>query len=50
MKGPGFRLPTAAAVGEEVALRIIAALVAAYLIGQVPPVRNWIRRQWQGPG
>lgn len=34
---------------HEALVQIAAAIVAAYLIGQVPELRNWIRTQWGKP-
>lgn len=39
------------AVGTEAAVMIAGALVASFLIGQVPQLRAWMKRQWDGvPG
>lgn len=36
------------AIAREAAIVIGGALVAAWIIGQVPQLRLWMRRQWQG--
>ena len=47
MKAPAF-LPKPAEVGREALVVILGALVAAVVIGQLPGVREWIKRQWDG--
>jgi len=41
-------LPKPAEIGREALLVIAGAVVAAFIIGQVPGVREWIKRQWDG--
>lgn len=39
-------LPTAPAVAREALTVLAGALLAAAIIGQLPAVRDWIKRQW----
>lgn len=41
-----MKLPTATAITTEAITVIAGALLAAFVIGQLPPVRDWIKRQW----
>jgi hypothetical protein len=41
-------VPTPAAIGREALLVIGGAVLAALIIGQLPELRAWIRRQWGG--
>lgn len=44
-------IPTWQAVGREGLIVIGGAIVAALIIGQMPAVRDWIKKQWGGaPG
>ncbi|HWI11069.1 MAG TPA: hypothetical protein VNU48_07040 [Burkholderiaceae bacterium] len=45
MKTPAF-LPAPAAIGREAIVVIAGALLAAFVIGQLPGVRDWIKAQW----
>jgi hypothetical protein len=47
MKTPAF-IPKPAEIGREALIVIAGALVAAFVIGQLPGVREWIKRQWDG--
>lgn len=46
-KVPAF-VPAPADVGREVLIVLAGAIIAAAIIGQLPPVRDWIKRQWDG--
>jgi hypothetical protein len=46
-KVPAF-VPKPAEVGREALIVIAGALIAALVIGQMPGVRAWIKRQWDG--
>lgn len=39
-------VPKPAEVAREALVVIAGALLAAAIIGQLPPVREWIKRQW----
>lgn len=39
-------IPTPAEVGRETLIVLLGALAAAAIIGQLPSVRAWIKRQW----
>ena len=39
-------IPAPADIGREAIIVIAGALLAALIIGQLPPVKAWIRRQW----
>ncbi len=39
-------LPAPSSIGREAITVIAGALLAALVIGQFPPVRDWIKRQW----
>lgn len=41
-------LPRPAEIGREAVIVIAGALLAALIIGQLPGVRDWIKRQWEG--
>jgi hypothetical protein len=41
-------IPKPTEIGREALLVIAGAVVAAFIIGQVPGVRDWIKRQWDG--
>ena len=47
MKKPAF-IPTLPEIGRETLIVLSGALIAALVIGQLPPVRDWIRKQWGG--
>lgn len=47
MKVPGF-IPGPAALAREALIVMGGAIIAAAVIGQVPALRNWIKRQWAG--
>lgn len=36
------------AIAREAVVTVAGALLAAWLIGQFPQVKAWIRQQWQG--
>ena len=47
MKTPKF-IPSAPEVGREAVIVIAGALLAAFIVGQLPALRDWIKRQWGG--
>lgn len=47
MRVPGF-IPGPAALAREALIVMGGAIIAAAVIGQVPALRDWIKRQWAG--
>lgn len=47
MKAPKI-IPSAPEVVREAIIVIAGALLAAMIVGQLPPVRRWIKAQWDG--
>lgn len=47
MSGPRI-IPSAPEVVREAIIVIAGALLAAFVVGQLPPVRRWIKAQWDG--
>lgn len=47
MKKPAF-VPTVPEVARETLIVLAGAVLAALIIGQLPQVREWIKRQWGG--
>lgn len=41
-------IPKPVEIGREALIVIAGALIAAFVIGQLPAVRNWIKEQWAG--
>lgn len=41
-------VPKPAEVGREAIIVVLGAVLAAAIIGQLPAVRAWIKRQWDG--
>jgi hypothetical protein len=41
-------IPNAPEVSREALVVIAGALFAALIIGQSPPLRDWIKKQWAG--
>lgn len=41
-------IPKPVDIGREALIVIAGALMAALIIGQLPSVRDWIKRQWGG--
>lgn len=41
-------LPSVPEVVREGLITIAGALLAAFVIGQLPGVRDWVKRQWDG--
>jgi len=41
-------IPPPAAIGREAIIVVAGAIVAAFVVGQLPAVRDWIKRQWDG--
>ncbi len=37
----------AKAIGREAVIVVGGAILAAFIIGQVPAVRAWIKQQWE---
>ena len=44
----GKIIPTGSEVAREAIIVVAGAIVAALVIGQMPRVRDWIKRQWGG--
>lgn len=44
---PGF-LPTPSELTRETLIVLGGALLAAFIVGQSPALRNWIKKQWGG--
>lgn len=40
----------AGAIAAEAVTVLAGALLAAWVVGQLPELRAWIARQWAGPG
>lgn len=47
MRVPGF-IPGPAALAREALIVMGGAIIAAAVIGQVPALRDWIKKQWAG--
>ena len=47
MKTPPF-IPKPAEVGREILVVLLGALGAALIVGQLPGVRAWVKKQWDG--
>lgn len=45
MKGA---IPSGPEIVREAIVVVGGALLAAWVIGQIPQLRNWMRAQWQG--
>lgn len=43
-------IPKPAELGHEALLVVGGAILAALIIGSMPGVRDWIKRQWSGDG
>lgn len=41
-------IPSLPEVTREAIIVLAGALIAAWIVGQSPPVRNWIKAQWGG--
>lgn len=41
-------IPAPTDIGREAIVVIAGALIAAFVIGQLPAVREWIKTQWAG--
>ena len=39
--------PIASAIGREALIVIAGAIVAAAIMGQLPTVKAWVKRQWE---
>lgn len=47
----GKIIPKWTDVGREAVIVVAGAIVAALIVGQMPAVREWIKKQWGGaPG
>lgn len=44
----GKWIPTPAEISREAIIVLAGALIAAAIIGQLPGVRDWAKRQWGG--
>lgn len=40
-------IPTAPEISRETLTVLAGALLAAFIVGQLPAVKTWIRQQWQ---
>lgn len=47
MRVPAF-IPGPTELAREAIIVIGGAIIAAAVIGALPPVRDWIKRQWNG--
>lgn len=45
MKTPKF-IPAPAEISREALIVIGGALLAAFIVGRIPAVRDWIKAQW----
>ncbi|HWP19782.1 MAG TPA: hypothetical protein VNO84_11685 [Burkholderiaceae bacterium] len=45
---PKAAIPKPAEIARETIIVIAGAILAAAIIGQLPAVRDWIKRQWGG--
>lgn len=41
-------IPKPAEIGREALIVLLGAVIAAAVIGQLPGLRTWIKRQWDG--
>jgi hypothetical protein len=41
-------IPAPAEVGREALIVIAGALLAAFVVGRLPALRDWIKTQWDG--
>lgn len=41
-------VPSVPEVGREAVIVLAGALLAALIVGQLPGVRAWIKKQWDG--
>lgn len=41
-------LPSSREVVKETIIVLAGAMLAAFIVGQLPPVRAWMRAQWDG--
>ncbi len=48
MKAAGFTKGLPEAIAREVVIVLGGALVAAAIIGQLPTLRDWLKKQWDG--
>jgi hypothetical protein len=47
MKTPGF-IPSPSELTRETLIVLGGALLAAFIVGQSPALRAWIKKQWGG--
>lgn len=47
MKTPAF-IPKPPEIAREALIVLGGAILAAIVVGQIPPLRDWIKRQWDG--
>jgi hypothetical protein len=48
MKAPKLPLPKAPDLIREALIVVGGAIIAAAIVGQIPPLREWIKKQWDG--
>lgn len=41
-------MPAASDVAREAVIVVAGAVIAAAIVGQLPALRDWIKRQWDG--
>lgn len=41
-------IPKPEGIAREALIVVGGAILAAWIVGQVPPLRDWIKRQWDG--
>ena len=41
-------IPSVPEIGREALIVLAGALLAAAIVGQLPTLRNWIKKQWGG--
>ena len=47
MKAAAKLIPKPTEIGREALIVLAGAIVAAFIIGQFPPVKAWIKKQWE---
>lgn len=40
-------IPSVPEIGREALIVICGALLAAFIVGRVPALKQWIKQQWQ---
>lgn len=46
MKGAASIIPSGGAIAREAVTVLAGAILAAFIVGQFPQVKAWIREQW----